>query len=107
MGVQEGSLPHAVHVPGDFEPCDECKKRGICLYEYEEVRTPKGVMKRPTGRLWLVKEEGVRGVFGADEAFVKSAVENRVGFVPVSVGNSLQAQYERDAHQATEASKEA
>lgn len=107
MGVREGSLPMAVHLPGDFEPCDECKKRGICLYEYEEVRTPKGVMKRPTGRLWLVKDEGVRCVFGDNEAFIKHVVEHRVGFVPVSVGDSLQAQYESDAQEAMEASKEA
>ena len=31
-GHADGAMPMHAHIPGDLEPCDKCKERGVAIY---------------------------------------------------------------------------
>lgn len=80
------------HLPGDFEPCDDCKSKGVCLYESQETACGR---KETTGRLWLVQDDGVRRMFADAPKFVKSVLELRYGFIPKAAGDVVQAVFDQ------------
>ena len=67
LGNTDGEMPMACHMPHDFEPCDECKSRGIGVIETDDAH------ETITGRLWLVHRDAFGG---ADSDTVHRAEEN-------------------------------
>lgn len=71
-GMEDGEMPMNVYVEDDFEPCDECKAKGIALVEIIPDKPPK-----PTGCRWLVKEVVIDRMLEPDSALYKFAKKHR------------------------------
>lgn len=83
----DAEAPMRMWIPGDYEPCEECKKMwddGIALVEaYENPvlneNQPPFHGAYPTGRLIILSEEGVKKIFMPEMA--KTLLEKRMGFM--------------------------
>lgn len=89
--------PMRMWIPGDYEPCEECKKmwnEGVALIEaYENPvlneNQPPFHGAYPTGRLMVMSEEGVKKIFMPE--MVKVLLEKRIGFMDSETINALNA----------------
>lgn len=54
QGHSDGQMPMHVQLAGDFEPCDECKEKGIAMVEMDPAT------RKPTGNRWLVTRDFIR-----------------------------------------------
>lgn len=50
LGCADGRMPMNTLMPGDYEPCDDCKSKGVLILEMTNDK------QQPTGSFWLVKE---------------------------------------------------
>lgn len=83
----DAEAPKRMWIPGDYEPCDECKKQwenGIVLFEayktpviYEDQPPFHGGY--PNGRWTVLTEEGVKKIFYPDVA--NKLIEQKMGFM--------------------------
>ena len=76
-GHTDGHLPMHIHVAGDFVPCDKCKEKGIAIVEVDKDR-------KPTGCLWLIKEEVILEGITSEEA-KERVKKDRVAMVPEDI----------------------
>ena len=49
LGHPDGQMPMHALIPGDYEPCDDCKARFVMAIEMSSERTPR---PEPTGHFW-------------------------------------------------------
>lgn len=101
--VMLGKLPGDVEapmrmwIPGDYEPCEECKKqwdKGIALIEaYEnpvlDERQPPFHGAYPTGRIMILSEEGIRKII--EPKMAEELIEKRMGFMNSETIDALNA----------------
>lgn len=84
-------------IPGDYEPCDECKKhreQGIDFIEVSEKPTlydtqPDLCGYYPTSRHMILKEEVVKRIFSRD--VLDEILEKRIGFIDKDMFDQLYA----------------
>lgn len=69
-GRSDGQMPMYVHLADDCEPCDECKKKGVAIFEVDDET------HHLTGFRWLVTEACIKRLL-RDEALEK-ALKGRV-----------------------------
>ena len=91
----DAKAPKRMWIPGDYEPCEECRKQwdeGIVLFEaykepvYDENQPPfHGAY--PNGRFMVMSEEGVKKIFMPEMA--KTLLEKRMGFMDYETINGL------------------
>lgn len=89
LGKLKGDIkaPHKMWIPGDYEPCEECKKQwmsGIVLIEaYEtpvyDVDQPAFHGMYPNGRWTVLTENGVKKLFTQETA--ELLIKSRMGFM--------------------------
>ena len=72
-------MPMSTWIPGDIEPCDECKKAGIAIAEVDDDNP-----KMLTGRRWLVNEDAVRRVMSNSPELLERVIKHRVCVMPHS-----------------------
>lgn len=83
LGRSDGSMPMAAWIPGDIEPCDECKKKGIGIVEVTD-----GDTNMLTGRRWLVHEEAIERIVD-DEKLKENILKKRVVVMPEKATEAL------------------
>lgn len=81
LGHEDGEMPMRAWLPGDIEPCDECRERGVGIVEVTDGRML-------TGRRWLVSDEAVKLIV-SDEEQRKRILERRVMLVSPEVVDKL------------------
>ena len=59
LGHSDGKMPMHAHIPGDWEPCDDCRKTKVFLYPSNEERRPidgRGCLVDKEAWLKMLKE---------------------------------------------------
>ena len=85
-GMEDGEMPMNVYVEDDFEPCDECKAKGIAIVE---VVLDEQKRMKYTGNRWLVTEACIERLVGKDSDLYKRAMETRVMFIEPDVAEQI------------------
>lgn len=98
LGKLKGDIkaPRSMWIPGDYEPCEECKKQwmtGIVLIEaYEnpvyDEKQPAFHGAYPNGRYMVLTENGVRGLFTPETA--EQLIKQRMGFMDYATMQAIQ-----------------
>ena len=97
MGRADGDMPMYAHIPGDFEPCDACKAKGVTLLEQDSEDGDACF----TGRLWLVSDEFIRRNC-VDKDVRDRVLKARVAFIPREIGDQIQAACDEDDNKEKE-----
>ena len=102
LGKLKGDVeaPKEMWIPGDYEPCDNCKKlwdSGIVLIEASEnpiydEKQPAFHGAYPSGRFIVMTEKGVREIFDSNTA--ESVIERKMGFMDQRTMEALQKIFE-------------
>lgn len=71
-GHSDGKMPMYVHLEGDIEPCEECKKLGVAMVEVLSEQN-----KSQTGNKWLVKEDFIRRIIQNND-LLQTVLEKRI-----------------------------
>ena len=82
LGHADGAMPMHAWLPGDIEPCDECKERGIAIVEVEDDK------ESLTGSRWLVSERAVKDMLEGSD-ILTSVIEHRLFLIGRSTAESL------------------
>lgn len=80
-GIPSGEMPKNVWIYGDYEPCDDCKKKGIAIVEFDSENNP-------TDRRWLVTEDYIKRIIN-NEKLLSNILEKRVAFIDETTAKKL------------------
>lgn len=72
MGRPDGDMPKTAYIPGDIDPCDDCKSKAVMFVEVDGSTNMK-----LTGRYWGVKRDRLPSILN-DEALVQRGLETGV-----------------------------
>lgn len=92
LGHADGAMPMHAHIPGDLEPCDKCKSRGITIYVAD-----RGVAGKPdeVHKVLLVTEDYVKRLL-QDSKELEAVLSRRVMGLPLEVAEPLGLMKEKE-----------
>lgn len=81
LGRSDGEMPMSAWIPGDIEPCDKCREKGIAVCEVQEDG------RHLTGRRWVVRREAFNRQDGDEN--VSRILDRGVALVTPDVAERL------------------